>query len=64
MTASSFGHLDMEIFMHNMAFAATVMDVRLALAEKLHRPPFPTDPPMNFGVHLFQKKRLWHGHSS
>jgi hypothetical protein len=45
----------MDIFMHNIAYAAKEIDVRIALAEKLHRPPFPTDPPINFRVHLFKR---------
>ena len=47
----------MDIFMHNIAYAAKEMDVRIAVAEKLHRPPFPTDPPLNFRIHLFKTKR-------
>jgi len=46
---------NMDIFMHNIAYAAKEIDVRIALAEKLHRPPFPTDPPINFRVHLFKR---------
>jgi RNA-dependent RNA polymerase len=46
----------MDIFMHNIAISAKVIDVRIVLAEKLHRPPFPTDPPLNFHVHFFKKK--------
>ena len=42
--------------MHNIAFSVKVIDIRIALAEKLHRPPFPTDPPLNFHVQLFRKK--------
>ena len=42
--------------MRNIAFSAKVIDIRIALAEKLHRPPFPTDPPLNFHVQLFGKK--------
>ena len=47
---------NMDIFMHNIANSAKVIDIRIILAEKLHRPPFPTDPPLNFHVHLFKKK--------
>ena len=47
----------MDIFMHNIAYAAKEIDVRIAVAEKLHRPPFPTDPPLNFRVHLFKSKK-------
>ena len=43
--------------MRNIAFSAKVIDIRIALAEKLHHPPFPTDPPLNFHVHLFFKKK-------
>jgi RNA-dependent RNA polymerase len=46
----------MDIFMRNIAFSANEIDIRIVLAEKLHRPPFPTDPPLNFHVHLFNKK--------
>ena len=42
--------------MHNIAFSAKEIDVRIVLAEKLHRPPFPIDPPVNFHVRLFKKK--------
>ena len=42
--------------MHNIPFSAKVIDIRIALADKLHRPPFPTDPPLNFYVDLFKKK--------
>ena len=42
--------------MHNIAFSAKEIDIRIVLAEKLHRPPFPTNPPLNFYVDLFKKK--------
>ena len=42
--------------MRNIAFSAKAIDIKIALAEKLHRPPFPTDPPLNFHVQLFRKK--------
>ena len=42
--------------MRNIAFSAKEIDIRIVLAEKLHRPPFPTDPPVNFHVDLFKKK--------
>ena len=42
--------------MRNIAFSAKEIDIRIILAEKLHRPPFPTDPPVNFHIHLFKKK--------
>jgi hypothetical protein len=47
----------MDIFMRNIAFAAKQNDIRIALAEKLHRPPFPTDPPLNFYIQLFNSKK-------
>lgn len=53
--SSSFICRNMDIFMYNIAFSAKEIDVRIGLAEKLHRPPFPTDPPINFRVHLFKK---------
>ena len=46
----------MEIFMHNMAYSVTHTDIVIALAERLHRPPFPDDP-INFHVNLFYKKK-------
>ena len=48
---------NMDIFMHGIAFSAKVIDIRIAFAEKLHRPPFPTDPPLNFYVQLFRPKK-------
>ena len=44
--------------MYNIAISAKVIDIRIILAEKLHRPPFqvPTDPLLNFHVHLFKNK--------
>ena len=42
--------------MRNISYSAKVIDIRIALAEKIHRPPFPTDPPLNFHVQLFKKK--------
>jgi RNA-dependent RNA polymerase len=43
--------------MRNIAFSANEIDIKIVLAEKLHRPPFPiTDPPLNFHVHLFKGK--------
>ena len=41
--------------MKNIAFSAGVIEIRLALAEKLHRPPFSTNPPLNFHVEVFAK---------
>ena len=43
--------------MRNIAFSANEIDIKIVLAEKLHRPPFPiTNPPLNFHVHLMKKK--------
>ena len=42
--------------MRNIAFSAKEIDIRIVLAEKLHRPPFPTDPPVNFYIDLFKTK--------
>ncbi|KAJ7785716.1 RdRP-domain-containing protein [Mycena metata] len=44
----------MQIFMRDISFAARQEDVKVALAQKLHRPPFPTDPLMNFHVDIFR----------
>ena len=41
--------------MSNIAFSAKVIDIRIALAKKLHRPPFPTNSPLNFYVEVFAK---------
>src|SRR5436190_24383247 len=46
----------MDLFMHNIAFGASEMDITLLLAPKLHSPPFPADP-INFNVRLFKKKK-------
>ncbi|KAG2160156.1 RdRP-domain-containing protein [Suillus bovinus] len=45
----------MEIFMRNIAFAVTQEDLTLEFAKILHKPPFPTDSPLNFEVQLFYK---------
>ncbi|KAF7319857.1 RdRP-domain-containing protein [Mycena kentingensis (nom. inval.)] len=45
----------MELFIRNVAFAASDDDVKEALAERLHRPPFDTSTKMNFRVDLFRK---------
>lgn len=43
--------------MRNIAYSATVLDIKIALANKLHQPPFSTDPPINFHVNLFFKRK-------
>ncbi|KAJ7226071.1 RdRP-domain-containing protein [Mycena pura] len=45
----------MQLFMRNIVFSANVEDVKLALAERLHIPPFSTDPLINFQVDLFRQ---------
>jgi hypothetical protein len=47
----------MQLFMRNIAFSASDTDIRLALALKLHSPPFPLDPPTNFDIDLFKSKQ-------
>ncbi|KAJ7037508.1 RdRP-domain-containing protein [Mycena alexandri] len=44
----------MQIFMRDISFAANQEDIKVALAQKLHRPPFPIDPLMNFHVDIFR----------
>jgi RNA-dependent RNA polymerase len=51
----------MQLFMKNVAFAANEFDILLALADVLHRPPFSTEPPINFDVQLFWKPKR-HSH--
>ena len=43
--------------MGNIEYSAKEIDIKIALAKKLHRPPFPTDPPVNFHVQLFRTGR-------
>ncbi|KAG1828633.1 RdRP-domain-containing protein [Suillus variegatus] len=45
----------MEIFLRNIAFAVTQEDLTLEFAKILHKPPFPTSPPLNFEFQLFYK---------
>ncbi|KAJ7608735.1 RdRP-domain-containing protein [Roridomyces roridus] len=47
----------MEIFIRNVTFSASENDVKEALAERLHRPPFDTTTPLNFQVALFRAQR-------
>lgn len=44
------------IFLRNVAYAASDMDVQVALVEILHRPPFPLDPVINFHVELLHRR--------
>jgi RNA-dependent RNA polymerase len=54
----------MELFMRNISFGCDETHIRVAVAEKVHKPPIQVDsgPPMNFGVVLFPDKRR-RGHS-
>ncbi|KAG1777367.1 RdRP-domain-containing protein [Suillus placidus] len=45
----------MEIFLRNIAFAVTQEDLTLEFAKILHKPPFPSNPPLNFEFQLFYK---------
>ncbi|KAJ6573969.1 RdRP-domain-containing protein [Mycena vulgaris] len=47
----------MQIFMRNIAFSANDEDIKIALAQVLHRPPFSIDTPINFHVDLFRAAR-------
>ena len=47
----------MDIFLRDVPYAATDMDVLLALASILHKPPFPRNPLINFHVELFSHNR-------
>lgn len=42
----------MEISLRNIALAVTTDDLTIAFAEILHKPPFQTNPLLNFEVHL------------
>lgn len=46
----------MQLFIRNIAFAASELDVQIAIAAKLHGPPFPTNPRTNFEIELFGRK--------
>ncbi|KAJ7748472.1 RdRP-domain-containing protein [Mycena maculata] len=46
----------MQIFMRNIAFTAQEDDVKIALAQRLHRPPFSTTLPINFHVDIFRAR--------
>ncbi|KAJ3808703.1 RNA-directed RNA polymerase 2 [Lentinula aff. lateritia] len=47
----------MDVFMRNIDFSATQLDVIKALAKKLHRPEYSPVTPLNFHVRLFQPGR-------
>ncbi|KIJ68828.1 hypothetical protein HYDPIDRAFT_107077 [Hydnomerulius pinastri MD-312] len=47
----------MDLYMCEVAFAATEDDVKVELARILHRPPFPLDPPLNFELYFFKRQR-------
>ncbi|KAH7930596.1 RdRP-domain-containing protein [Leucogyrophana mollusca] len=44
----------MDLFMNNIAYPASELDITVALASILHKPPFPVDP-LNFQVQLFTR---------
>lgn len=46
----------MDIFIRNVAYAAREVDVQICLAEILHKPPFPLNPPINFYCQLYHAK--------
>lgn len=45
----------MEIFLRNIAFAVTPEDLTLEFAKILHKPPFQSEPLLNFELHIFYK---------
>ncbi|KAF9490125.1 RdRP-domain-containing protein [Pleurotus eryngii] len=47
----------MQIFMRNVAFKVKEDDLKLALANIIHRPPFPLETKINFHVELFRQPR-------
>src|ERR1700736_2731706 len=47
----------MDIFLRDVPYAASDMDVLVDLAKILHRPPFALYPPTNFHVELFLQGR-------
>ncbi|KAJ7139530.1 RNA dependent RNA polymerase-domain-containing protein [Mycena epipterygia] len=49
----------MQIFMRSIVFSANEDDIKVALAQRLHRPPFSIDSesPINFHVDLFRAAR-------
>ncbi|KAJ7102468.1 RdRP-domain-containing protein, partial [Mycena belliarum] len=47
----------MQLFMRNITFSAKDEDVVVALAQKLHHPPFSIDTPINFHVDIFRNGR-------
>ncbi|KAJ7456436.1 RdRP-domain-containing protein [Mycena latifolia] len=51
----------MQLFMRNIAFSVNEVELKAALAQKLHRPPFSTDTPINFHVNLFRAARSSRG---
>ncbi|KAG2370274.1 RdRP-domain-containing protein [Suillus spraguei] len=45
----------MEIFMRNIAFAVSQEDLTVEFAKILHKPPFPSNLPLNFEIQMFYK---------
>jgi RNA-dependent RNA polymerase len=46
----------MQIFMRGIPNYTAVDDLKIVIARRIHRPPFPTSPPLNFYIDLFRAK--------
>lgn len=46
----------MQIFMRGIPIHTTVEDLEIVIAKRIHRPPFPTSPLLNFHIDLFRVK--------
>ena len=44
----------MQIFMRGIPIHTTAEALEVVIAKRIHRPPFPTSPPLNFHIHLFR----------
>ncbi|EIW86345.1 RdRP-domain-containing protein [Coniophora puteana RWD-64-598 SS2] len=51
----------MDIFMFNIAWAATAMDIKIEFANILHKHPYPTTPRLHFHVDLWTGNRRGKG---
>ncbi|KAG1748832.1 RdRP-domain-containing protein [Suillus paluster] len=47
----------MEIFMRNIPLAVTTDDLTIEFAKIIHNPPFPTNPVLNFEIHISDGSR-------
>lgn len=47
----------MQIFMRGIPLRTTEEDIGIAIARRIHRPPFPTSPLLNFHIDLFRPKK-------